>query len=69
MYKTKSFMSGLRLTASQYAIEKNVELFGDLISGFDDQLLTHLSAEVAHVAHLKVISLQVHRYIFTRLLP
>jgi len=57
------------LTQSQNAIQKNIELLGDLISQLDDQRLTHISAVVARFAHCNSIGYLVHWYLSTRLLP
>jgi len=59
----------MRLTQFQYAHQKNVEHFGDLIVQLDEQALTHIS----RVVWLFVISISigytVHRYVSTGLLP
>jgi len=48
-------MPGQRLTQLQYAHQKNVEHFGDLIAQLDEQHLTHLS----HVVCIYVISINI----------
>jgi len=66
---TKRCMSGQQMTKSQYAIQKNVELLGNLILQVGDQRLTDISTGVAHFAHCNGIGYLVHRYLSTRLLP
>ena len=66
---TTLYMPGHRLTRSQYAHQKNVEHFGDLIVQLDEQTLTHTSCVVWHVAISIGIGYPVHRYVSTGLLP
>jgi len=62
-------MPGHRLTASQYAHEKNVEHFGDFIVQLDEQHSTHISPVVWNVIINIGIGYPVRRYISTWLSP
>jgi len=56
-------------THSQYAIQKNIELLGDIILQLDNQRSTHNSAVVAHFAYCNGTGYLVHQYLSTGLLP
>jgi len=61
-------MPGHRLTQSQYAHQRVVEHFGDLIAQLDEQALTYISAVVWSVTISIGIGYPVHQYISTGLL-
>jgi hypothetical protein len=62
-------MSGRHLTQSEYALQKSVELFGDLITQLDEARLTHTSRLVFRFCQLRDIDYLVLRYINTGALP
>jgi len=61
-------MSGHRLRQSQYAHQKTVEHFGNLIVHLDEQALTHISCMVWGFVMNIGIGYPVHRYVSTQLL-
>jgi len=61
-------MPGHRLTQSQYAHQRVVEHFGDLIAQLDEQALTYISAVVWSFTISIGIGYPVHQYISTGLL-
>ena len=56
-----------RLTQSQYAHQKNVEHFGDLIVQLDEQAFTHIPQEVWLFVMSIGIGYPVYRYVSTGL--
>ena len=67
-YVTLHCMPGHRLTQSQYAHQKNVEHFRNLIVQLDEQALTHIPRVVWLVVISIGIGYPVHRYVSTGLL-
>jgi len=65
----KDCMYGHRLTQSQYAMQKNIALLGNLISQMNDQRSTHISAMASHFACNSGIGYLVQRYSSNGLLP
>jgi len=58
-------MSGRHLTQSEYALQKAVELFGDLLYQLDEECLTHTYQEVFRFCQLQNIDYLVLRYFNT----
>ena len=58
-------MSSRRPTHSQYAQQKVIELFGELIQYYNEQGLTHISRVLSYLAITEGFGYEVHRYITT----
>jgi len=62
-------MSGRRLTQSEYALQKVVESFGNLLFNLSEHNLTHTYRVVFRFTELENIDYQVLRYLNPGLLP
>jgi hypothetical protein len=62
-------MSGRHLTQSEYALQRVVELFGDLLIQLEEARLTHTYQVVIHFCQLENIEYLVLRYLNTGTLP
>jgi hypothetical protein len=62
-------MSGQRLTQSEYALQKVVELFGNLLIQLEEAHLTHTYQMVSHFCQLGNIVYQGLTYLNTCALP
>jgi hypothetical protein len=62
-------MSGRRLTQSEYALQRVVELFGDLLIQLEDARLTHTYQVVIRFCQLENIEYLVLRSLNTGTLP
>ena len=62
-------MSGRHLTQSEYALQKAVELFGDLLYQSEEARLTHTYQVVFRFCQLENIDYLVLRYLNTGALP
>jgi len=69
IYMILHYMPGPRLTQSQYAHQKSVEHFRDLIVQPKEQHLRHISRVEWHFVISIVIGYPVHQYRSTGLLP
>ena len=63
------FMCSWRLTHSQYAHQRVIATFGDLIQYYNQQGLTHSSRALSYSAIIEGVGYEVHRYITTHVLP
>jgi len=63
------YMSLWRPTHGQYARQRVVATFGDLIQYYNMQGLTQISRALSYSAIIEAIGYQVHRYITTGALP
>ena len=66
---TSPYMPGLRLTQSQYAHQRDVKTFGDLIFDFEGYCLIHISRVIPQYPILEGICYKVHRYLSLGLRP
>jgi len=62
-------MSSWRPTHSQYAHQRVVATFGDLIIYFHERGSTHISRALSFSAIIEGVGYEVHRYITTGALP
>jgi hypothetical protein len=62
-------MSGQHLTQSEYALQRVVELFGDLLIQLEEARLTHTYQVVICFCQLENIEYLVLRYLNTGALP
>jgi hypothetical protein len=62
-------MSGRHLTQSEYALQRVVELFGNLLIQLEEAHLTHTYQTVFHFCQLENIDYLVLRYLNTGALP
>lgn len=62
-------MPGQQLTKPQYALQKKVKLFSDLIFQLEGQRLIHITQVVYYFTHSIDIGYLVHWYFSTVLLP
>jgi hypothetical protein len=62
-------MSGQHLTQSEYALQRVVELFGDLLTQLEEARLTHTYQMVLRFCQLENIDYLVLRYLSTGALP
>jgi len=62
-------MSSKRLTHSQYAHQKAIETFSNLVTYLKEEGLTHISQTHLYSAIIQGIGYKVHRHITTGLLP
>jgi hypothetical protein len=62
-------MSSWRPTHSQYAHQRVIATFGDLIIYYNERGLTHISHAVSYSAIIEGVGYEVHRYITTSALP
>ena len=58
-------MCSWRPTHSQYAHQKVVATFGNLITYYNERGLTHISRTLLYPAIIKGVGYEVHRYITT----
>jgi len=65
----KPFLSGHRVTQSQYTIQTSAEHFGDAIIPLDEQRSIYISIVVLYITESIGISFLVHGFICTSLLP
>jgi len=69
IYMTTHYMPGHVLTQSQYAHQKLIKHFGDLIAQLDKESLTHTSRSVWHFVITSNTDYPVHGSVSTGLLP
>jgi len=62
-------MPGHRLTQSEYALQRVVELFGNRLFSLHEHNLIHINRVVLHSAEIENIGYLVLRYLNTGLLP
>jgi hypothetical protein len=62
-------MSGQQLPQSEYALQKVVESFGDLLFQLEEARLTHTYEVISHFCQLENIDYLVWRYLNTGALP
>jgi hypothetical protein len=62
-------MCSWKPTHSQYARQKAVGTFGDLIIYYNERGLTHISWALSYSAIVKGVGYKLHRYITTGALP
>jgi hypothetical protein len=62
-------MSGRHLPQSEYALQRVVELFGDLLTQLEEACLTHTYQVVFRFCQLEDIDYLVLRYLNTGALP
>jgi len=62
-------MSGRPLTQAEYALQRSVQLFGNLLFQLDEVRLTHIYRVVLHFCQLENIDYLVLRYLNTGALP
>jgi hypothetical protein len=69
MYGIRWYVSGRHWTPSQFALQKVVGSFGNLLAEFEEAHLTHTYQVVFHFCQLKKIDYMVLRYLNTGALP
>jgi hypothetical protein len=69
IFVTKRLMSGQRLTQSEYALQRVIELFSVLLTQLDEARLTHTYREVFRFCQLENIDYLVLRYLNTGAQP
>jgi len=62
-------MSGRHMTQSEYALQRVIGLFGDLLYQLEEAHLTHTYRVVFHICQLENIDYLVLRYLNTGALP
>jgi hypothetical protein len=62
-------MSGQRLTQCEFALQRVVEIFGNLLIQLEEARLTHTYSTVCRFCHLENIEYLVLRYLNTGTLP
>jgi len=69
IFEIRRYMSGQHLTQSEYALQRVVELFGDLLTQLEESHQLHTYRVVFHFCQLENIDYLVLWYLNTRTLP